>query len=67
MFQRDIDLPKTDGKLSTRLYLKESFSEIPGRFFKKKSLKKKGYKAMHDKLGKLLMDVAYICGSKDLM
>lgn len=33
MFQRDIDLPKTDGKLSTRLYLKESFSEIPGRFF----------------------------------
>lgn len=59
MFQRDIDLTKIDGKLSKRLYLKESFSEIPGRFF--------FYKAMHDKLGKLLMDVAYICGSKDLM
>lgn len=28
---------------------------------------KKSYKAMHDKLGELLMDVAYIFGSKDLM
>lgn len=41
MFQRDIDLTKTDSKLSKRLYLKKSFSEIPGRFFLKKIIKKK--------------------------
>lgn len=34
-------------------------------FFLKNRLK--SYKAVHGKLGKLLMDVAYICGSKDLM
>lgn len=35
MFQRDIDLTNSDGKLSKWLYLKEGFSEIPGRFFLK--------------------------------
>lgn len=40
MFQRDIDLTNTDGKLSKRLYLKESFSEILGRFFFKNHKKK---------------------------
>lgn len=28
---------------------------------------KRSYKTMHDELKKLLMDVVYTCGSKDLM
>jgi len=28
---------------------------------------KRSYKTMHDELGKLLMDIEYTCGLKDLM